>query len=74
MGKNVKENREEFYLKYYDLFEDGTLREIYTGEKISVFSVVEKHYGVVPFTDRFPEDSYKFLNINEVEAKMVVQD
>ena len=30
MGKNVKENREEFYLKYYDLFEDGTLREIYT--------------------------------------------
>ena len=74
MGKNVKENREEFYLKYYDLFEDGTLREIYTGEKISVFSVVEKHYGVVPFTDRFPEDSYMFLNINEVEAKMVVQD
>ena len=56
MGKNVKENREEFYLKYYDLFEDGTLREIYTGEKISVFSVAEKHYGVVPFTDRFPED------------------
>ena len=74
MGKNVKENREEFYLKYYDLFEDGTLREIYTGEKISVFSVAEKHYGVVPFTDRFPEDSYMFLNINEVEAKMVVQD
>ena len=74
MGKNVKENREEFYLKYYDLFEDGTLREIYTGEKISVFSVAEKHYGVVPFTDRFSEDSYMFLNINEVEAKMVVQD
>jgi hypothetical protein len=74
MEKSIKENREEFYLKYYDLFEDGTLREIYTGEKISVYAVAEKNYGVVPFTDRFPEDSYMFLNINEVEAKKVVQD
>lgn len=73
-GKNVKENREKFNLKYHDLFEDGTLREIYTGEKISVYAVAEKHYGVVPFTDRFPDDAYMFLNINEVEAKMVVQD
>ena len=73
-SKKVEENRKEFYSKYYDLFEDGTLREIYNGEKISVYAVAEKHYGVVPFTDRFPEDSYMFLNINEVEAKMVVQD
>ena len=33
MDKKVEENRKEFYSKYYDLFEDGTLREIYNGEK-----------------------------------------
>ena len=38
MEKSIKENREEFYLKYYDLFEDGTLREIYTGEKINYWN------------------------------------
>lgn len=74
MEKTVKENREEFYLKYYDLFEEGALREIYSGEKMSVYSAAEKNYAVIPFTDRLPDDNYMFLPINEVEAKKVVQD
>ena len=74
MEKTVKENREEFYLKYYDLFEEGALREIYAGEKMSVYAAAEKNYAVIPFTDRFPDDIYMFLPINEVEAKKVIQD
>lgn len=50
------------------------MREIYTGKKISVYAVAEKHYAVVPFTDRFPNDTFMFLNINEVEAKYVIED
>lgn len=70
----IQANREEFHAIYHDLFEDGTLREIYTGKKISVYAVTELHYGVVPFTDRLPDDIFLFLNINEVEAKHVVAD
>ena len=71
---NVPANREAFNTIYRELFEDGTLREIYTGKKISVYAVSELHYGVVPFTDRFPDGIFMFLNINEVEAKHVVAD
>lgn len=52
---NVPANREAFNTIYRDLFEDGTLREIYTGKKISVCAVAEENYAVVPFTDRLPK-------------------
>jgi len=71
---NVPANREAFNTIYRELFEDGTLREIYTGKKISVYAAAEQNYAVVPFTDRLPEDIFIFLPINDVEAKHMVAD
>lgn len=70
----VQANREAFYTIYCELFKDGSLREIYTGKKLSVYAVAEKNYAVVLFTDRLPEEHFLFLNINEVEARHVVAD
>lgn len=74
MENNYKENREEFYLKYFDLFQDGTLREVHTGETLSIYAIAEQAYAVIPFTDKLPDDAYMYFGLNELELKELLED
>ena len=74
MENKTKENREEFYLKYFDLFQDGTLREVHTGNNLSIYAVAEQAYAVITFTDKLTDDVYMYFGLNELEIKELLED
>lgn len=70
----IENNRTELYLQFDDLFQDGTFKTIYQGEKTDIINVAGQFLAAIPYTDKLTDDSFAFISINENEAKEIVRD
>lgn len=75
MQVDVEKTREEFALLKKPLLESGALREIFVGEKGTVYSLADSCYGIVIMTGKPDEgNQYYVLHCGLRDIKLYMED
>lgn len=63
----------QFSLENSNLIEDGTLRQVYSGNMINIYAVAQTGYAMIPFIEELTRESFLIVPLRSNELHQLME-